>query len=115
MIKKSALIKGICDDTKLSEAKAKAVLNEVFVSRAIPSVLRDKVYSNIAEGAKVDVEQAGAAMAGIVGRLTEDAALYELAVKQVVAAWINDCDGCNNCASMLEKINPAIESQVSTK
>jgi hypothetical protein len=96
-MKKDDLIKSIVEKTDISKEKAVVVLDQMFVSRAIPSVLRDKVFTNIAKDSEISFEQAQKAMGAVIGKLTEDPAIFELAANQLAAAWFNDCDGCNNC------------------
>jgi nucleoid DNA-binding protein len=100
-LRKEELVKTIVEKTNISGEKAAAVLDQMFVNRAIPTVLRDKILSNIAKGSEVTVEQAQKAVGAVFGKLTEEPAIFELASNQLVAAWINDCDGCNACGAAL--------------
>lgn len=96
---KEDLVKAIVEKTSISSEKASATLDQIFVSRAIPSVLKDRIISNIAKGSQIEIEQAQKAVRAVFGKLTEEPAIFELASRQLVAAWINDCDGCNACGS----------------
>lgn len=98
---KEDLVKTIVERTDISSEKAAVVLEQMFVNRAIPSVLKDRIISNIAKGAGVTTDQAQNAVSVVFGKLTEDPAIFELASNQLVNAWINDCDGCNACGATL--------------
>jgi nucleoid DNA-binding protein len=98
---KEDLAKTIVERTDISSEKANIVLDQMFVSRAIPSVLKDIIISNIAKGAGVTTDQAQEGVSAVFGKLTEDPAIFELASHQLVAAWFNDCDGCNACGAAL--------------
>ena len=100
-MKKQDLVKAIVEKTDISGEKAVAVLDQMFVNRAIPTVLRDRILSNIAKGSDVSDEQAQKAVGAVFGKLTEDPAIFELVSHQLVNAWINDCDGCNACGAAL--------------
>ena len=100
-MRKEDLVKTIVERTDVSSEKAAVVLDQMFVSRAIPSVLRDRIMSNIAKGAGVTTEQAQNAVSAVFGKLTEEPAIFELVSHQLVGAWINDCDGCNACGAAL--------------
>jgi nucleoid DNA-binding protein len=100
-LRKDEIVKAISEKTDISGEKAIVVLDQMFVNRAIPSVLRDKIMSNIAKGSEVTVGQAQKAIGAVFGKLTDDPAIFELASRQLVSAWINDCDGCNACGSVL--------------
>lgn len=100
-MRKEDLVKAIVEKTDLPSDKAADVLAQMFVSRAIPSVLRDRILSNIAKGSGVTVDQAQKAVGAVFGKLTEDPAIFELASNQLVTALINDCDGCNACGAAL--------------
>lgn len=100
-MRKEDIVKAIVEKTDITGEKAADVLDQMFVSRAIPSVLKDKIMSNIAEGSAVTVDQAQKAVSAVFGKLTENPAIFELASNQLAAAWINDCDGCNACGAAL--------------
>jgi len=107
-MRKEELVKAIVEKTDISSEKSSAVLDQMFVNRAIPTVLRDRIFSNIAKGADVTVDQAQKAIGAVFGKLTEDPAIFELASNQLVAAWINDCDGCNACGAALGVYQPQL-------
>lgn len=98
-MRKEDLVKTIVEKTGISLEKAAVVLDQMLVNRAIPSVLRDRLFSNIAKGSEVTVEKAQKAVVAVFGKLTEDPAIFELASNQLVGAWINDCDGCDACGA----------------
>ena len=71
-MRKEELVKAIVEKTDISGEKAAAVLDQMFVSRAIPSVLKDRIMSNIAEGSGLTVTQAQNAVGAVFNKLTEE-------------------------------------------
>jgi nucleoid DNA-binding protein len=110
-MQKEKLIEKIASETKSSKEKVSLILNQLFVSRAIPTVIQDKVFMNIAEGADAKIDEARRVVNSFFGFLAEQPKLFEVMSEQLVSSWINDCDGCNNCASKGEMLTPRVISE----
>lgn len=96
-MQKDKLIERISAETKTSKEKTSLVLNALFVSRAIPSIIQDKVMANIADDAGTTVDEARRVVNSVFGFMAEQPRLFEVMSEQLVGSWINDCDGCNGC------------------
>lgn len=97
------LISRLAEDTRLEPKQAEQVLNQLVINRIIPTVLQNKVLSNIAEGAGISVDQAKRAVGSTFGLLAQEPKLFEIITHQLATAWINDCDGCNACGELISQ------------